>query len=693
MGNTLNIYINSGNTENADNYEVPNYHLGCAYLNGINNLTNNVFEQNYERAQYCLELSAKEGFYAALECLDYMYENSLIINKKFKSASDWFINAENNKNKKNDGNAANQLAYAYLSGDEFISEMNDALKYTLSALPKESRLIRVLEKKEDGYDKGIFWHEIAAETNNRSSFFQLVLHYNFNKENFPAGTDGINKPPSAERIEYYTNKFYPLDETVKKTNYINGNCVTFINRLVELAEIARREGLLALNSIMQKEKNFFIKTGLLMATDGIDSDIIKIVMENLLGKKKKECSHSEECGDLTARKIILEGIKSIQQGENPDSITAKLFDILGDGIETVEKEYAQDNKTSADRARFYYLYGKVYFNKKEWDQSIFYLQKAYEMADNEEDNKYYFSFFIKACEEKQNSLTIEERMAPYTQMIENIKKEPQKQINKIIQFKTKEEATELATALALFEEYDILERFINEAPNSLLPADCSLLNSYVSPQFAYWQPTPFYYISSKKAREKMEDQIKMIKFLASKSADINLAAGDGSTPLWNQTFNDNPIEVLQTLLELGADPNQISINGEHEWTPLVACLTPEFLVNEEEENFTYHIPITDIQIKRAKLLLDNGADPNLESPCLPGYPPLVMAVWYGYPEYYSKHGEEISKDILGFIEYLIKKGADVNYKDSNDNTPLSLAQSNELADVEELLKNNGGKNE
>jgi len=661
------------------------YYLGCLYLNSGGDSTENILEQDYEKAQSHLETAVSHGLYAALECLDYMYETGIIKNSKYKSVTDWYID------KKIDGRAANQLAYIYLSSEDYSSKMIDWHKRILSLLPKESRLLKVLDKKEGGYEKGIFWHEISAEANDKNSFYQLVLHYIYNKENFPAQAGGKNKPPSAEKIEYLTNKFYPINEAARKTNYRNRNCITFIYRIVELAEIARRDGLLVLDSLMEDEKNFFIKTGLLMASDGIDSDIIKTVMENLLEINKKEVEGSE----LMARKIILQGIIDIQQGENPDLILTKLIDILGTEIESLEKEYAQNNrKTPTDRAWFYYLYGKVYYNQKKWDPSIFYLQKAYKIADKEKDKINYLSLLRSACEEKQNSQTFEERMEPYAQMIEKIKTEGQKPIQEAIKFNTKEELTELAAALALFEEYDLLERLIKEAAepqlsnlSSIFSDSCSLLNSYVSPQFSYWQPTPLYFITAKKAREKMKDTIKMIKFLAGKGADINLAAGDGSTPLWNQTFDNNPPEILQCLLELGAGPDKISKNGEYEWTPLINCMMPEFI--KDDEDFTYHIPITDSQIKKAKMLLDHGADPNLESPCLSGYPPLVTAICYGYPEYYSKHEEEPSKEILGLVEYLIKKGADYNYADSEGNTPLSLAQENELKDIEELLLKHG----
>ena len=59
-----------------------------------------------------------------------------------------------------------------------------------------------------------------------------------------------------------------------------------------------------------------------------------------------------------------------------------------------------------------------------------------------------------------------------------------------------------------------------------------------------------------------------------------------------------------------------------------------------------------------------------------------------------KHiSDETYKDnisgILKLIELLIKKGADINFLDSFSNTPLSIAQRDNLSEVEEILLEHG----
>jgi len=211
---------------------------------------------------------------------------------------------------------------------------------------------------------------------------------------------------------------------------------------------------------------------------------------------------------------------------------------------------------------------------------------------------------IEAAKKLQETQTIDERMSPYSLMIEKLKANiPQETLDiastqdididtaqktavnfgEILELKTEAEYTELIAALAFFEEYPLLHCFfrLHKFPrkiisfNKILKEPRYLLNSHVRPEFAYWQPTPLYFITGRKTREKMKDPCKMIKFLAFYGADPNKTAGDGSTPLVNQTYGNGTLEIIKTLLDIGADPNQLSNEGEYEITPLLNCLTPE----------------------------------------------------------------------------------------------------------------------
>jgi len=364
----------------------------------------------------------------------------------------------------------------------------------------------------------------------------------------------------------------------------------------------------------------------------------------------------------------------------------------------INKEIINEDKTS-DNAWVYYKRANLHYYNKDLDNAIMDFQKAMTLADDYDDyNKFYYRL-AEICCEKQSAQTFETRMAPYAQMIEKIKKEASKSLCDIFKFKTREEYAELAAVLALYEKYELLKRLLDETANSQFPAltsrfiisgvQTSILNTPVRPQFAFWGPTPFYFITAKTAREKIKDPKKILKYLIDKGADINCKAADGSAALINQTCSDcESTEMLQTLLEFGADPNQSCLFYDNEWTPLTHCLSP---CSEEEkdmngENISVIIPFNDFAVKQAKLLLDHGADPNLTSPNMPNYPPLIIAIRYGFITKGGSTKGKPAESILELIELLIQKGADVNFMDSENNTPLSIATDNNLQSVIELLK-------
>jgi len=314
---------------------------------------------------------------------------------------------------------------------------------------------------------------------------------------------------------------------------------------------------------------------------------------------------------------------------------------------------------------------------------------------------------IEAAQKLQETQTLEERMIPYVKMIEKLKAEiPQftgvevddykefeaaksaETVNfgEILGFKTAVEYTELIAAMALYEEYELLIDFFSrqEFSDKNLSAK-DLLNARVRPRFASWEPTPLYFITGKKSRKMMKDPCKMARFLAEHGADPNVAAGDGSTPLWNMTTLDTPLDILQTLLEIGADPNQIARDGENEYTPLTYCLMPASEENEEGE--TVWQPLDAPAIEKAMLLLKHGADVNLVSPGAADWPPLMLAVVYGVA-----NGEtNVSNALLKLIETLIEKGADINFTNNNGYTPLSAASEKGLKEIEQLLLQHGAK--
>jgi len=173
--------------------------------------------------------------------------------------------------------------------------------------------------------------------------------------------------------------------------------------------------------------------------------------------------------------------------------------------------------------------------------------------------------------------------------------------------------------------------------------------------------------------------------------------------LWNQTNPDGSIETLKTLLEQGADPNLIYKDGDVEWTPLLNCFRPfpDEGVNDLDSG-TYIPPLNKEgwlpfnilgteQIEKAKILLEHGADPNLTSPNLQDFPPLMMAIFYGFSKKFDidADDEAVGKAMLELVEMMLKRGANPDFEDKDGATPLSLALNSELPEVVELLKKYG----
>jgi hypothetical protein len=302
-----------------------------------------------------------------------------------------------------------------------------------------------------------------------------------------------------------------------------------------------------------------------------------------------------------------------------------------------------------------------------------------------EDDAEYRLWLCETCKEKQAAQTIEERMAPYAEKIEQLKHEVSKGKNvfdfdDFLGFNVNDH-TEFVAAMAFFEEYGLID--------FCLKHDFARLNARVRPQFSWWEPTPLYFITIRNAREKMKDPFKMLRFLHTHGANPNISAGDGSTPLWNATNPDCPLELLQTLLEIGANPNQTSRDGDYEWTPLISCLSPIFEENEKnEKNWK---PFDTTAIEKAKLLLKHGADPNLATPVFSDYPPLVFAITYGVAQGQTIVETGHAASLQELIELLLKAGADPNFTDSNGKTPLSMAVEKGLSEVEQLLLQHGAK--
>ncbi|HUA88009.1 MAG TPA: ankyrin repeat domain-containing protein, partial [Steroidobacteraceae bacterium] len=142
----------------------------------------------------------------------------------------------------------------------------------------------------------------------------------------------------------------------------------------------------------------------------------------------------------------------------------------------------------------------------------------------------------------------------------------------------------------------------------------------------------------------------MVEFLIAHGADVNERDRDGWTPIMTAAYLDNADDV-HILAKHGADPNVVSHQG----------LTPLGVATQYGKNDS------------ALALLEVGADP-AKSVGDGGYTPLMLAT--------ANHAEPL-------VQALLKKGADVNAKNSGGVTALMIAAANSRADMVELLMHAG----
>lgn len=78
-------------------------------------------------------------------------------------------------------------------------------------------------------------------------------------------------------------KFLQMPNVLKKTLFSKTtDILTLIRQIVELAEVARRDGILALEGMVEDMDDEFLISGIQMAVDGTDPEIIQTIMETEL---------------------------------------------------------------------------------------------------------------------------------------------------------------------------------------------------------------------------------------------------------------------------------------------------------------------------------------------------------------------------------------------------------------------------
>ena len=101
--------------------------------------------------------------------------------------------------------------------------------------------------------------------------------------NAPAMLIVIGGATAATMVSQPLKRFLELPRVTLKAIFAEGlDAVRLIRQIVELAEIARRDGILALESKVDVMQDAFLVRGVQMAVDGTDPEIIQTIMETEL---------------------------------------------------------------------------------------------------------------------------------------------------------------------------------------------------------------------------------------------------------------------------------------------------------------------------------------------------------------------------------------------------------------------------
>ncbi|MCL2603488.1 MAG: hypothetical protein FWD90_03320 [Defluviitaleaceae bacterium] len=111
------------------------------------------------------------------------------------------------------------------------------------------------------------------------------------------------------------------------------SCMDVVETVVDLANTARKEGVLALEDRAVNMDDPFIQKGLMLIVDGTDPELVYDIL-------RVEIVTSQREGAALLRWVMaLEGLLSIQAGENPRIIEEKLKGFIGfDALESFDEE-------------------------------------------------------------------------------------------------------------------------------------------------------------------------------------------------------------------------------------------------------------------------------------------------------------------------------------------------------------------
>jgi ankyrin repeat protein len=179
--------------------------------------------------------------------------------------------------------------------------------------------------------------------------------------------------------------------------------------------------------------------------------------------------------------------------------------------------------------------------------------------------------------------------------------------------------------------------------------------------------------------------------LINEGADVNWAnpKSSGNTPLFSAIEMDFPIEIVETLIAAGADPNKVNSvkerpiskavqNGNHDIVKMLIVAGVDVKRKDKTGNSYIHYAaceekpgVTLNYLKIINLILDNGEDVNVKNS--DNFTPLHMADARG------------NTDVASL---LIERGADITAQNNEGMTPLHMAAVSGSHKIADLLISN-----
>ncbi|MCL1806376.1 MAG: hypothetical protein FWG31_01610 [Oscillospiraceae bacterium] len=101
-------------------------------------------------------------------------------------------------------------------------------------------------------------------------------------------------------------------------------CIPIVSKMITLAHIARRQGLLSLSKEIEEEEHLFFKTAVEMVLDGREPEMAGQVLQYLI------LADGFTGALLLERLIISEAVLGIQQNRNPHDAALVLASMLGE---------------------------------------------------------------------------------------------------------------------------------------------------------------------------------------------------------------------------------------------------------------------------------------------------------------------------------------------------------------------------